>query len=105
MLKLIASFILAFLFALQLLACGEKAATASQSANPAHVGQSVCPSMQRLCPGQAGKSNVNNTQVVFASNTQASEKGMCNTTCVALSMIMGLGIILGASLIGNKIKL
>lgn len=103
--KYIITSILPLLFAFQAIACGEKTSAAMENVNQETVAGKVCPSTQKACPSQCpSKAGVSSTQAVLASNTEAGS-GMCNTTRVGLSMMMGLGLVFGLSLIGGKAKI
>lgn len=100
--KLIVSIVISVFFAMHALACGEKS-VGTQGVNATQVvtESHKCPSMQKVCPGQASKAH---TQAILASNTKVGNNNLCNSTRIAISMALGLGLILGASLIGNKAK-
>jgi hypothetical protein len=103
--KYILAFILSLLFALQAMACGEKTPTAMENVKREAVAAQGCPASQKICPSQCpGKASASSTQAVLASNTESVE-GPCNTTRVALAMAMGLGLILGLTLITSKAKI
>jgi hypothetical protein len=103
--KYFITFALPLLFALQAMACGEKTSATMQNINEPGPERKVCPATQKICPPQCpGKGDAAATQAVLASNTESVE-APCNTTRVALSMAMGLGLILGLSLITSKAKI
>lgn len=103
--KYIITSVLPLVFAFQAIACGEKTSAAMQNLNHRPTEAKVCPSAQKVCPAQCpSKAGASSTQAVLASNREAGS-GMCNTTRVALSMMMGLGLIFGLTLLGGKAKI